>query len=85
MSDLTSAFPVTLVDLMNEVMKLIQGSGLVKMDQLTLDSFWHGSVRLLIERRVVVVEHSRNSVKVDEELRHLMVVLHHQLFELDLS
>jgi hypothetical protein len=31
-----------LVDLLNEVMKLIQGSGLVEMDQLVLDPFWHG-------------------------------------------
>jgi hypothetical protein len=53
------------------------------MDQPILDSFWHGGVCLPIERRVIVVEHSRNSVKVDQELHRLVVVFHHQLFELD--
>jgi hypothetical protein len=42
-------------------------------------------VRVLIERQIVVIENSRNSVKVDEELRRLVVVLHHQLFKLDLG
>jgi hypothetical protein len=79
-SNLASAFPVTLVNLLNEVMKLIHGSGLIEMNQLILDSFQHGSICLPIERQVVVVEHSQDSVKVDEELCRLVttVVFHHQ-------
>jgi hypothetical protein len=41
---------------LNEVTKLIQGSGLIEMEQLVLDSFWHGCICLPIERQVVVVD-----------------------------
>jgi hypothetical protein len=36
-----------------------------------------------VERCVIVVKHGRNSVKVNEDLCRLVVVFHHQLFELD--
>jgi hypothetical protein len=49
-SELTLAFLVTLVNLLNKVTKLIQVSRVVKMHQLILDSFQHGSVCLPIER-----------------------------------
>ena len=70
-----------LIYLLYEVLKVIQILGLIKMDQLILDSLWKREVCFLMERLVVRVKESRDPVEVDKELGGLVIVFHDQLFE----
>ena len=74
-------FPVTLIYLLYEIPKVIQIPGLVKMNQLILDSLRKSKICFPVEGLVIIVKESGNSVEVDEELSGLVIVFHDQLFE----
>ena len=70
-----------LIYLLYEIPKVVQVPGLIKMNQLILDSLQKSEVCFLMECLVVIVKESRNLVEVDKELGGLVIVFHDQLFK----
>ena len=83
--NLRSTFPIMLIYLLYEILKVVQIPGLIEMDQLVLDSLWKREVCFPVEGLVIIVKEGGNSVEVDEELSGLVIVFHDQLFKFNFS
>ena len=74
-------FPMMLVYLLHKILKVMQISGFVKVNQLVLDPFQKSEMCFPVKGLIVVVKESGDLVKIDEELSGLVIVFHDQLFK----